>query len=276
MKLFVTGGTGFVGSHFLRAALAAGHQVVALRRSGSRPRVPLAMEPTWIESPLSEVNPSWLQDCEVLVHLAAHTPNPPYDTLENCLRWNVLEPLRLFEHARQVGICRFIVAGTCFEYGRSAERYEWIPTDAPLEPTDTYPASKAAASVAFGGWARREGMRLSLLRIFQVFGEGEPEKRFWPSLRRAAQEGRDFPMSSGKQVRDFIEVTEVARQFLQELNREVLPGEPVIRHVATGRPQTLLDFARFWWQHWGAAGKLLPGQVPLRSTDMMRIAGVVD
>ena len=47
-------------------------------------------------------------------------------------------------------------------------------------------------------------MRLSIHRIFQVFGEGEHETRFWPSLHRAAQAGDDFEMTLGEQVRDFI------------------------------------------------------------------------
>lgn len=275
MKIFLTGGTGFVGSHFLRRAVGAGHQVVALRRAGSVPRVPLTRDPEWVEGELGEPRREWLEGCDVLVHLAAHSANVPYDTLEACVRWNVLEPLRLLDAARRAGVRRFVVAGTCFEYGRSADRYEWLPVDAPLEPTDTYPTSKAAASVTFTGWAAREGTELSVLRIFQVYGEGELESRFWPSLRRAAVEGRDFPMSPGGQVRDFIEVTAVADAFVRELGAAVVPGVPVIRHVATGEPQTLLEFAEHWWRQWEARGRLLPGALPYRATEMMRIAGVV-
>jgi len=43
MKLFVTGGTGFIGSHFLNAALKNGHEVVAQHRPGSKPRIPCRM-----------------------------------------------------------------------------------------------------------------------------------------------------------------------------------------------------------------------------------------
>lgn len=70
----------------------------------------------------------------MLVHLAAHTGNVPYDTLTNCLRWNLMAVVALFEQARLDGIRRYVVAGSCFEYGKSGERYEEISTDALLEP----------------------------------------------------------------------------------------------------------------------------------------------
>jgi nucleoside-diphosphate-sugar epimerase len=297
MKLFVTGATGFIGSHFLNAAHAAGHEIVALRRSPqSKPRIPVPFleeetagalvsqqatnnqQPTtsnqsraiWLDKEMPAVTASDLAGCDALVHLAAHTPNVPYDTLENCLRWNVLEPLRLFRSAIEAGIQRFVVAGSCFEYGRAGERYEFIPPDAPLEPTQTYPASKAAASVAFYQFAVEHRLQLSLHRIFQVFGEGEAESRLWPSLRRAALAGEDLEMTPAEQVRDFVPVEEVARQLLAACSRQLPPGEPLVANLGTGRPQTLRAFAEHWWTKWNAKGRLVFGAKPYRDGEVMR------
>lgn len=277
MKLFVTGATGFVGSHVVAQALEAGHEVVALRRPGSQPRMALPRQPEWVDGPLDGDYRQALEGVDVLVHLASHTPNPPYDTLDKCLYWNVSAAVQLAEQARAAGVSRYLVAGSCFEYGRAAERVERITTSTPLEPTLSYPTSKAAASVAFLGFAREHALSLQLLRIFQVYGEGEQASRLWPSLRKAAQEGRDFPMSAGEQVRDFINVTEVARQFLAALAFEgVVPGDPVVRHVASGKPQTLLAFAQHWWSVWGATGQLKPGAVPYRHNELMRLVPELD
>jgi nucleoside-diphosphate-sugar epimerase len=215
-------------------------------------------------------------DC--VVHLASHTPNPPYAPLEECLYWNVYASLRLAQFAVEAGVRDFVVAGTYFEYGTAATGMETIHPGTPLQPVLSYPVSKAAASVAFAGLAREKGLRLQLLRIFQVFGEGESPKRFWPSLRRAAQAGEDFPMSAGTQIRDFIEVGEVAAAFVSALEREgVEAGRPQQRNVGTGRARTLLEFANAWWAHWGAEGRLLPGAVPLRAGEMPRlVANVAD
>ena len=151
MRLFVTGATGFVGSHFVNAAHRAGHKVVALRRKGSKPRIELDQEPEWIEGSLDNEFKKELKGCDALVHLAAHSSNPPYDTLDQCLYWNLTASLNLLHQAYDAGIRKILIAGTCFEYGRAGERYNYIPTDASLEPTMTYPTSKAAASVAFFG-----------------------------------------------------------------------------------------------------------------------------
>ena len=83
-------------------------------------------------------------------------------------------------------------------------------------------------------------------------------------------------MSAGVQVRDFIEVSEVAKQFLSALDfNGVTPGKPQLRNVGTGNPQTLLEFAGAWWDTWGAAGQLMPGQVGLRPGELERLVANV-
>jgi nucleoside-diphosphate-sugar epimerase len=272
MKIFTTGGTGFIGSNFINQAHAAGHEIVALRRTPeSTPRVPLAKEPQWLDKPMDALEPADFDACDALVHLAAHSANVPYDTLENCIEQNVLKPLAMMRSAVAAGLNHFIVAGTCFEYGNAGERYEFIPTDAPLEPTGSYPASKAAASIAFHSFACDNQIKLLILRIFQVYGEGEPGSRFWPSLRKAALAGEDFPMSAGLQVRDFVDVGQVAAAFVRSVARsDLLLGRPLIEHVGSGRPQALIDFARAEWMRFGARGKLLPGSIPIRNNEVMR------
>lgn len=271
MNLFVTGGTGFIGSHFLNQAHAAGHSVLALRRShSSQPRINLEREPVWLDKPMDEITANDLKGAEVMVHFAAHTPNVPYDTLENCLYWNVNTVVQLTRRAHSAGVRRIIAAGSCFEYGRAALRFEAIPTNAPLEPTQSYPASKAAAAIALSQLAIELDLEFTLLRIFQVYGPGESESRFWPALKRAADANEDFPMTAGEQVRDFAPVEWVAEQFISRLSKTLLPGQPKIDNLGTGHPQTLLEFARYWWQKWDAKGDLKIGALPYRQNEIMR------
>lgn len=276
MKLFVTGATGFVGSHFLKQALAAGHTAVAQRRPGSQPRLPLVCEPQWVDRSLDGDFSDELAGCDALVHLAAHTPNLPYAPLDECMYWNVFAAVRLLQQAASQGIKNVLVAGTCFEYGPAAQGQEFVHPATEPQPTLTYPISKAAATTSCLGLARLFGLRLQVLRIFQVYGEGEAATRFWPSLRQAALEGRDFQMSAGLQVRDFVPVEQVARDFLQALDFDrVEPGRPQIRNVGTGRAQSLLEFACHWWATWGATGQLQPGQMGLRHGELPRLVANV-
>ena len=274
MKIFLTGGTGFIGSHVLQQAIVRGHQMLVLRRSPtSTPRIPIPHQPDWLDRQLDEVCAANLEGSDVLVHLAAHTGNVPYDSLPNCLHWNLIRVMALFEQARLAGIRRFIVAGSCFEYGRSGERYDAIPTNAPLEPTNSYAASKAAASIALCQWAEQHHLSLEILRVFHVFGEGEAESRFWPSMRRAALAGEDFPMTLGEQIRDFIAVEDVARTFLARASQDPLSASGVqVFNVGSGEPISIRSFALRWWNHWNAQGQLGIGILPYRSHEVMRYA----
>lgn len=272
MKIFLTGATGFVGSNFLKKCLENDVTVYALRRPGSAPRVEILGDPIWVSGDLDGKYQEYLKEIDVFVHLAAHSANYPYDSISSCLYWNLNASLSLIAQARILGVKKFLIAGTCFEYGLTANQFDYIPPSAPLQPISSYPISKAIASLTFLEYAKEFNLKLQLLRIFQVYGEGEHDTRFWPSLRRAALQGDDFLMSSGVQVRDFINVKDVASKLFDALNfSEVNCGKPVIKNIGTGKGETLLEFAEYWWREWGALGDLKPDAFPARDNDLSRI-----
>ncbi len=271
MRLLVTGATGFIGSHFANAAIAAGHDVLAVRRPGSMPRVSVASAVRWLDTTLAGVVPSDCHGVDALLHFAAEGVSPASATWQGCFRTNVNDSLSLWTTALRGGVKRFVICGTCFEYGASGPRYEEIPPTAPLEPTGPYHASKAAATMAALALAHHERVSAVILRPFHVFGEGEEATRLWPSLRAAALSGADYPMTKGEQVRDFVSVENVAATFLDVcMNRPLEPGRPEIHNVGTGQSVTILEFARRWWSEWGAKGRLLPGEIPYREGEIMR------
>jgi len=282
MKFFVTGATGFIGSHFLNAALAGGHEVVALRRSRqSASRVPFLsgkeIQLRWVEGSLDSVRADDLAGIDVLMHLAAGGVTPQPATWESCYRTNVADSLALAERAIDAGISRLVVTGTYAEYGLAGLRFDPIPPDAPLEPTDPYAASKASASLALAALCRVRKCELVYYRVFSVFGEGQFEQNFWPQLRRAAMAGEDFPMTEGDQVRDFLPVSDAAAILLRAASREdVEPGVPCIRNLASGRPVRLRDFAAECWAEFGATGQLRPGAIPSRPNEVKRYVPQVD
>lgn len=274
MKIFVTGGTGFIGSHFVAAALAAGHEVLALRRARSEPRITLTSPPHWLDGELSGDWSGALRTCDALLHFAAAGVDLRAADWDRCFATNVTASLALWRAAADAGVRSFVIAGSCFEYGRAAERYEFIPPDAPLEPTGPYHASKAAATMAALALAIERKLALTILRPFHVFGPGETpgeaEFRFWPSLVRAARAGEDFPMTAGEQVRDFVSVENIARSFLHAAEHPAAPVIPLIENLGSGSPQTLRAFAEHWWHQLGARGRLLPGALPYRADEVMR------
>ncbi len=272
MRLFLTGSTGFIGSYVLAAALLAGHEVCALRRtSGSSPVIPLPLQPHWCTGTLATIAPSTLDGFDAVVHLASVGVSPrrvPWNVLVEA---NVVGSLRLFELAAAAGVRRCVVAGTCQEYGESARRYSAIPPDAPLEPINAYGASKVASFQLLRAFATEHELEFFYGRIFTAYGEGQFAGNFWPSLRRAALLGGDFPMTSGRQISDFVHASVVAAHLLEACSRQdIISGVPFVTNIGTGVGTSLQAFAEQEWRKMGAPGQLLLGSLPERTDQIDR------
>lgn len=273
MKIFLTGGTGFIGSHVLKQLLASNIEVIAHRRKeSSRPNIHIEHSICWLTKPVSELECKDFDGVDVLIHLASHSVQYPFDTLEKNIIFNVIEPLKMFEKAYESGVTKFLVAGSCFEYGLSGERYEYIPTDAPLEPTNNYATSKAMSFLAFRQFALNKKVSLSYQRIFHAFGDGQPENRLWASIRKAALSGDDLDLTFGQQIRDFVPVQIVAKMIvvaLEDLFKSI-DDKISVKNIGSGNPQTIAEFAKYWWTYWGAQGELKIGALPYRQNEVMR------
>lgn len=271
MNIFVTGGTGFIGSHFLQYALAKGHNIVAIKRRKSHTKELFNKKIKWLEKDFDNVSKDDFSDIDALVHLASSGVTPQPASWEECFDFNVNKSVALTMKAIQAGVKRFVITGSYAEYGKSGLHFDFIPTDAPLEPTDIYAASKASSSIAFKALALIENVEMIYLRLFSVFGEGQNENNFWPSLKKAAMSGDDFKMTKGEQIRDFINVLDVVKQIeIYCRKNDVKSGEMLIENVASGKPVTLKEFAEYWWIKWEARGTINYGAIPYRKNEQMR------
>ena len=273
MRIFLTGGTGFIGSNLLNYFAKKNVDVTALKRTfESKTKLYLKKEPNWVIGSFNSVEKKHLSDQDILVHLAAHTAQPPYDNLQNCILNNVVYPLNLFDKAYDAGVRKFLIAGSCFEYGLTANQYDQIPPNASLLPTDTYPASKAMASIAFIQWALEKKVSLSIERIFYVFGEGENRTRFYQLLKQAAISGKDFEISKGEQIRDISEVKTVIKKLFfecQEIHKRD-NFDVRINNIGSGKNLSLKKFAKKLWHDFDAKGHLKIGTLPYRKNEIMR------
>ena len=110
-----------------------------------------------------------------------------------------------------------------------------IPPDAPLEPLTPYGASKAAAFQMMRTFAMSTGIELFYGRIFHSYGNGQFEGNFWASLFRAALDGNDFPMTTGRQIMDFIPISDVTHHLLTACTRsDISPGKPFVVNIGSG------------------------------------------
>lgn len=273
MKIFVTGGTGFIGGHFINA-LPNEYEIFAIYRNQKHTKVKLNRHINWLNKDLSSIKPTDLKNIDVIIHFASVGVSPQQATWEEFCYFNVNCTLKLLRAAAEAEVKKIIMAGSFMEYGLSANEYEFIPSTAALRPTTAYASSKAAAFELAYAFCYNAKISLIYNRIFSVFGEGQFSGNLWPSLEKAAKNNEDFYMTSGKQIRDFIEVEKVAQIFLQDLNfNNKNTFLPKVKNICSGKGVSVLDFAKFWWNKWGAKGNLVTGKLPDRKNEPIRVVG---
>jgi len=274
MKVLLTGGTGFIGQHVIELLSQSEHQVCSLYRSSAP--VDQYKNIHWLQSQMHPAEWSSIRNClngmpEAIIHLAAKGVNPVNLHLEDCFLSNVLHPLLLWEQAINRGVNRIILCGSCFEYGATCSSYEYVPVEAAPMPLNAYAASKASATMALSGLVSSNDIQGIVLRPCVVYGDGEPDYRLYPSLKKAALNNLDFPMTEGTQVRDFIHVTYVAQALVDSLSRADLCNGKLKLENLSGQVLTVAQFASQLWNEFGASSKLLLGVKPSRPHEMPRM-----
>ena len=110
MKLFVTGGSGFVGGHFIERAVAAGHHVRAMARTAAAADVVRSYGAEAVVASLDDVSKGHVRGSDAVIHAAAHVSE--WGTREQFWHGNVTGTERMLEAARAGGVRRFIHVGT--------------------------------------------------------------------------------------------------------------------------------------------------------------------
>jgi nucleoside-diphosphate-sugar epimerase len=172
MKLFITGGTGLVGSRLLPRLRDAGHDCTALVRPGRE--LPPGITP--VEGDLLDAAPlsSALAGVDAVIHLAALFRTDDVDAIH---RVNLDGTRRLIEATREgAPHARVVMASTSNVYADVGPHP--ADEDDPTDATDAYPASKIAAE----GELRASGLTWSILRFGFVYGDGDGHIEALPRL----------------------------------------------------------------------------------------------
>lgn len=142
----------------------------------------------------------------------------------------------LVEQLTAAGLQRLVIAGTCYEYGLQNGP---LQEDLPADPVNCYAIGKDSLRRTIACICEARQVAWCWLRIFYPFGVGQNPNSLLPSLQTAIEEGAlTFAMSSGRQIRDFVPVEDVAAQLLLLATH---PSACGIYNGGTGRPQSLRE-----------------------------------
>lgn len=237
----LTGATGFVGRQILRALTERGCRVRVIKRPGSRlpdcdnrNRIEIAEISDLFTASRQELEPL-LAGCDTLIHAAWYAEPGQYlhsPRNVDCL----IGTLRLAQAFQTSGGRRFVGIGTCFEYDVNAG---WLKPDTPLLPKTPYAAAKVAAFQMLSQLLPPSGQSFAWCRLFYLYGEGEDARRLVAYLRAKLAAGEPAELTSGRQIRDFLDVREAG----ERIAAVVLSDQQGPVNVCSGQPITVRELA---------------------------------
>jgi nucleoside-diphosphate-sugar epimerase len=242
MKVAVTGARGFVGRHVVGELARRGAEVIATERPGIVRERPAFANVRWIALDIArpQQDPyAALGNPDVLLHLA-------WDGLPNYRAPHHLEselPRQFMFLSKLVraGLPALVAVGTCLEYGEQSG-----PLAANLEtrPTTPYGLAKDALRKQLQRLQSDHPYKLTWARLFYMFGDDQPATSLFPMLKAAVAAGhKQFPMSGGEQLRDYLPVSEVARQLA---DLAMAAGDPGPVNVCSGQPISVRGLVESW------------------------------
>lgn len=263
MNVLVTGGTGFIGSHLVRALLARGDTVHATTRNSALPEsiadlrydtrlvlheIDIA-DTKALDALLDEVKP------ERIYHLAAclhqRGEDPP---VEELTATNVVATAALVRYAKAQGV-PMVNTGTFTEYQ---------PTDRPVDedsrlgPQEFYSTSKLAATLLCTQEGKK-GAPVVTLRLFTPYGPGMQEGRLVRVAVENALAGKPITLSSPRVTRDFVFVEDIADAYLRAGERAAArPG--AVWNIGTGVATRLDDFGKLVLELTGSKSPIAWGE----------------
>lgn len=288
MRILVTGGAGFQGSHLCEALLEQGHGITILNTlsSAAKRNVRTLSERDDVDVVFGSVTDMELTgktvpEHDVVFHLAANVNvDKSLKEPKSFLDTNVIGTYNILEAARRDG-CRVIYASTCEVYGdgHNLGEDESLDETAELMPNSPYGASKAAADRLCYSYHRSYGMDVVIVRPFNIFGERQKSGAFGaliPILVRQALAGKDLTVfGTGAATRDYLHVSDVVRAYQLVLETPDLKGRAV--NFASGTNTSVRDIAEYIAAKFGVhvtEGPARPGEVARYPADTSFAASI--
>jgi len=259
MRVLVTGGAGYVGSHTVMALRRSRHEVVvfdnlseghAQAAAGSRLIRGDLNDEDQVSAALKE------SSAEAVMHFAASAyVGESVAQPEKYYFNNVANTLKLLRAMRRHGVGRFVFSSSCTVYDPPAEMP--IREDCPVKAISPYGRTKLTVEGILADYAAAYGLRYASLRYFNAAGaapdgsigeDHDPETHLIPLVIYAALGkrdsiaifGTDYPTPDGTCVRDYVHVLDLASAHIMAM--EVLDERPVmVYNLSTGQGHSVRE-----------------------------------
>ena len=230
MKIFVTGGAGFIGSNFIAHVLSLNqdHRLVnydKLTYAGNLSNLDgIVADPrySFVKGDICDAIAveTAMRGCDAVVHFAAesHVDRSIYEPAP-VIETNVTGTFILLQMARRLNIGRFVHISTDEVYG-DMQPGAFADESSPIEPSSPYSASKAAADLLVRSYVRTYNFPAMITRSSNNYGPYQFPEKFLPLVITNALDDKPLPIyGDGKQQRDWLHVEDNCRGILAVLER---------------------------------------------------------
>lgn len=222
MKILITGGAGFIGSHISKLLLDQGHNVLIYDNLSRGFLDNIDKRALFLEGDLHEQQKleKSLKGVDWVIHMAAlaevaESVQKPLKYAEN----NIVGTIHLLEAMKNSGVRKIVFSSSCVVYGKP----EKLPLseDSAIMAFNPYGATKVANESFLASYHSIHGFDVVMLRYFNPYGPGEkhdPETHAIPNFIKAGLSKKPLPLYwKGEIIRDFIYVEDLARAHIAPL-----------------------------------------------------------
>jgi len=275
VKVLVTGGSGFIGSHLIPKLAELGHEVYSLERYVTGRYVLGARIATvfgdlrdsfTIRKLVREIQP------DVVIHLASISPVAySYDRPQEVFEVNALGTINLAEAClREVPHFRhFLFAGTSEEYGNQTEFP--VEEDAELRPNSPYSVSKVAADKYLHYMRDAYDYPVTVLRPFNTYGRKDNVHFVVERTITQMLQEKTVKLGDPTPMRDFMYIDDHVDAYLTCLDNEKAKGE--VFNFCTGRGVSIKELTDLIAKLIGFEGEISWATIPARPLDIQKLVG---
>lgn len=280
MRILVTGGGGFQGSHLVQRWIDAGHDVTVLNTRSEMSIANLsvitgAVAKVWGSVTDKKAVDGAARDQDVVVHLAARiNVDESNENPGTVLEVNVMGTYNVLEAVREGGQ-RLVYSSSCEVYGGDHEMP--IRETAVLRPHSVYAASKTAADRLCHAYWKSYDVDVCILRPSNVYGQrqkGGSGGAVIPRFVDRASRGQPLRVfGSGKQRREFMHIDDLVSAYDLVLKTDGLAGEVI--NIGSGETRSIRDVARRIGDHFSVPveyGAGRPGEIDRFELDSSKAA----
>jgi nucleoside-diphosphate-sugar epimerase len=256
-RALIIGGTGFIGSNLVAELIESGCSPTVLTRNKNRHNLPDNLQKKITQVGLDitdftatkrfilDFRPTLIVNSAATLGLEDINGKPVYHTNYEAVK-NLLDTSLIAK------VKRIILFGSADEFGNQP-----IPQNEnlPLQPNSPYAASKAELTHLADQMYKNVGLPVIILRPFTVYGMAQPKGMFLSDAIRCALENKFFEMSEGKQMRDYIFISDFIRAIMKTIRTPDIEGEAF--NIGSGQATTLREIAEKVWEISGADKSLL-------------------